>query len=381
MPKISVIIPIYNTEKYLRECLDSILNQTLEDIEVICVNDGSTDNSINILEECAKHDRRIKIITTKNQGAGEARNEGFKHAVSKYVIFFDSDDYMDLNALETLYLKAEETVADVTVCEHKSLDDSTQKVTSSVCNINYRQIDFDEVFSPKKHADFIFQFAVGWPWDKLYLREFILNNNISFQSLRHANDTFFVLFSLAVSKKIAIVKQKLIIHRTRNSSLAYTRETAPECFYWALKELYERLTQAGLYETYQRSFINYCIEFSFWHISTIKGQKTKAIMLKYINQMFKELKIANYETSYFYKPRFYRYLLKYNLKPLQKIFSVRNQGVFKIIFFLGMEFKIKLSKLVEREYFIKQNERFKELEDSISRIKNELGEEICQKYQ
>ena len=94
MPKISVIIPVYNVEKYLRECLDSLLNQTFKDIEIICVNDGSTDGSLNILNEYASKDSRFIIINQNNQGLSAARNNGLNVAKGDYVAFLDSDDYI-----------------------------------------------------------------------------------------------------------------------------------------------------------------------------------------------------------------------------------------------------------------------------------------------
>ena len=106
MPKISVIIPVYNVEKYLPKCLDSLINQTLSDIEIICINDCSTDNSLEILEEYASKDERIKIIDLKeNQGAAAARNKGLEIAKGEYLGFVDPDDYVDLNFYEELYKK------------------------------------------------------------------------------------------------------------------------------------------------------------------------------------------------------------------------------------------------------------------------------------
>ena len=101
--KVSVIVPVYNVEKYLKDCLDSVVNQTLEDIEIICVNDGSTDNSLAILEEYAEKDSRIKIITQENKGLGGARNTGLYHANGEYISFIDSDDWIELNTFEELY--------------------------------------------------------------------------------------------------------------------------------------------------------------------------------------------------------------------------------------------------------------------------------------
>ena len=99
-PKVSVIIPVYNTEKYLRQCLDSIVNQTLIDIEIICIDDGSTDMSLKILEEYSRADSRFTILHQTNQYAGVARNRGLDEAKGKYIFFMDSDDYCDLQLLD-----------------------------------------------------------------------------------------------------------------------------------------------------------------------------------------------------------------------------------------------------------------------------------------
>ena len=113
--KISLIIPIYNTSKYLSQCLDSVLSQTLKEIEIICIDDGSTDNSIKILKNYANADSRIKIITQQNSGAGFARNNGIKNASGEYIAFLDSDDYyLDTDVLESLYENAKKN--NVLIC-------------------------------------------------------------------------------------------------------------------------------------------------------------------------------------------------------------------------------------------------------------------------
>ena len=113
MAKVSIIIPVYNVESYLRRCLDSVVNQTLKDIEIILVNDGSTDGSLAICEEYAKNDDRIKIITRKNGGLSAARNTGLDNATSEYIGFIDSDDWVDTNFFENLYNTAIEKNCDV----------------------------------------------------------------------------------------------------------------------------------------------------------------------------------------------------------------------------------------------------------------------------
>lgn len=113
MPKVSVIIPVYNVELYLRKCLDSVINQTLKDIEIICVNDGSTDNSLKILEEYADNDSRIKIVSQQNGGLSNARNNAIKNATGEYIGFLDSDDWVSLDFYENLYNAAKKYKADI----------------------------------------------------------------------------------------------------------------------------------------------------------------------------------------------------------------------------------------------------------------------------
>ena len=148
MKKVSVIVPVYNVEKYLKKCLDSLVNQTLRDIEIIIVNDGSLDNSQNIIDEYVKkYPELIKSFIKENGGQGSARNLGLDYATGDYISFVDSDDWLDLNALEEMYNLAKETKSDVVICDMiDHYEDGTSKtfnctkynsvyeVTPSACN-------------------------------------------------------------------------------------------------------------------------------------------------------------------------------------------------------------------------------------------------------
>ena len=116
MPKVSVIIPVYNVEAYLRQCLDSVVNQTLKDIEIICVDDGSTDGSAAILKEYATKDERIKILTQSNSGAGAARNAGIARATGEWITFSDADDWIEPDAIEKMVAAAQREDADCVCC-------------------------------------------------------------------------------------------------------------------------------------------------------------------------------------------------------------------------------------------------------------------------
>ena len=116
MTKISAILPVYNVEQYIKDCLDSIINQTMDDIEIICVNDGSLDNSLQVLEKYAQKDARIKIISQENQGQGIARNNGLKIANGEYITFIDPDDWVDVDMFEKMYKSAKKFDSDYVFC-------------------------------------------------------------------------------------------------------------------------------------------------------------------------------------------------------------------------------------------------------------------------
>ena len=131
--KISVIVPCYNVEGYIKKGLDSLINQTLKEIEIILINDGSTDDTINILREYEKKDKRIIIIDKKNEGVSKARNDGLKISTGEYIAFMDSDDWYELNTLELMYNKAKENDYDIVACDTQAIyPDKKQYIKSGI---------------------------------------------------------------------------------------------------------------------------------------------------------------------------------------------------------------------------------------------------------
>lgn len=173
MPKVSVIVPVYNVEKYLARCLESIINQTLQDIEIICINDGTTDNSGDILEEYAKKDSRIKIITQTNSGLSEARNRGMREAKGDFIGLVDSDDYIDTNFFEALYEAATANDADIACAGIIREGEKYKKVF-----LEYEHIQTANSF--KEKCELVNGVNHSYAWDKIYRREPLINNNLEF---------------------------------------------------------------------------------------------------------------------------------------------------------------------------------------------------------
>lgn len=165
MPEISVIIPVYNVDKYLSQCLDSVINQSFKDIEIICINDGSTDNSGKILEEYAKKDIRIKVLTQENQGLSVARNNGMAQASGKYISFIDSDDFVHFEFLEILYQAIIQSNCDIAGCDFKKIKKA--KDTIKINKVSPFK-KYNNALDVLLHKDNFIHFNV---WNKLYKRE------------------------------------------------------------------------------------------------------------------------------------------------------------------------------------------------------------------
>ena len=321
MPKVSVIIPIYNAAEFLGECLDSVLAQTLTDIEVICVNDGSPDNSLEILREYEKKDSRIKIIDQKNQGAGAARNHGMSVARGEYLSFLDSDDFFDRDMLKDAYEAAHDCGADVCVFDADLFNHTTK--TFRKCTWAFRRQFFPNrnPFSPLDEdvRENIFRMFNGWPWDKLFRREFVQKIGLQYQNLRTTNDMFFVFIGLARAKKIVTV-DKVLAHQREEvkTSLSRTREKSWNCFYIALLAMQEELKKRRLYDRLERAFVNWALNFSLWQLNTMQGEvfpKTYNLLKK---EGFEQLDITRHDRSYFYNQKEYEQFLKVFTTPFKK---------------------------------------------------------------
>lgn len=198
---ISVIIPVYNVEQYLKRCLESVINQTYKNIEIICINDGSTDKSLNILENYKTQDNRIKVFNQENKGLSETRNRGINLAEGKYIFFIDSDDWLELNALESLMSKIILEEIDIVIGGINKV--YFNKKIKVVLNCNSKNI-----YNPSEYIESAInekKFVVN-VWNKLYKKEILLKNKIKFKEGRLYEDFLFTLQYLLKCRKIYITE-------------------------------------------------------------------------------------------------------------------------------------------------------------------------------
>ena len=268
-PKVSIIMPVYNAEKYLREALDCVLAQTMTEIEVLCVDDGSTDTSLEILHEYAAKDPRVTVYTQDHQFAGAARNLGIKHAAGKYLLFLDSDDVFDPRLVEKSFARAEETSADICVFGGETFyEDSGERLPMpKLCRPDLCP---ETVFSAKDHPKEILFFSTPEPWNKLFRREFITAEGIDFQRIRSCEDKAFVLTAFACAKRITLLNEPLVLYRQHSASLMHTQDKDPLAFYDSLFELRARLAARGLYEPLKDTFAARAAVNCMYHLNMMK---------------------------------------------------------------------------------------------------------------
>ncbi len=319
--KVSVIIPVYNAAPFLNDCLSAILAQTLEEIEIICVNDGSTDDSLDILRKFEKKDSRIQVIDQKNQGAGAARNAGLAIAKGEYLSFLDADDFYEKNMLEESYLAAKKADADVCVFYADLFDNSTGEYRP--CTWAFRREYFQDQtpFDPREYPnnENIFRMFNGWPWDKLFKREFIQREGLYYQNLRTTNDMYFVFIALAKAERIVTLDKCLIHQRVEvKTSLSRTREKSWDCFYLGLKAMYEELLRTGLYDTYKKAFLNWCVNFSLWQLSSMKGKAHRKVYNLLRDTAFEELNVTSFSEEDFYNKKEYKRYRRIMDTPLEE---------------------------------------------------------------
>ena len=299
-PKVSVIMPVYNTERYLRQCLDSVLGQTLREIEVICVDDGSRDSSVQILQEYAARDPRVTVLQQANAGAGAARNKGLAAAAGEYLSVLDSDDFSEPDMLETAYLRAKRFDADLVVFGSDEYLEAEARFVPVNWAINKRLLPAADCFAARDIPQNIFRTMIGWTWDKLYKRAYIEELGLRFQEIRLHNDLLFGYGALASARRITVEERVLTHQRKRGGGSLSDERTDWWCVYDALSALEQYLKDRGLYPRFQRDFVNYVVALLAYTLSRTGPKQFAEVYTAIREKWFPALGARDLPGDYFY---------------------------------------------------------------------------------
>ena len=343
MPKVSIIVPIYNVEKYLRECLDSLINQTLEDIEIICVDDGSTDNSLAILQEYANNDSRIKIISQENQGQGIARNKGIDIANGEYIQFIDPDDWVETNMLEKLYKFANENNSNVVRFNDNIYYDYSGE---------FKKDDFVKHIKKEYNYDLNKKAYYNWrdfkkgcltnlglaSWLYFYKTDFIKRNNIRFAPNKRSEDHLFTDGAILLADKVDFLDEYLYFYRKRSGSAVHTQSYDNFCIFENIELLKQFIIDHSLYEELKEEFQNYSQVVVGYHYNGIPKKSIKR---------YESLCRQYFNTKIDFK-KFIKKQRHSGRRFIENVFSVKNQEKdakkYKAITILGFTFLIKTKK-------------------------------------
>lgn len=277
LPKVSVIVPVYNVEDYLNECIDSLINQTLDDIEIICVDDGSTDSSAEILR--GYEDERIKIITHENGGLSVARNTGLEHVSGEYIYFIDSDDILCENALEIMYNTSQEKSLDMLIFKLINFDDDTKEKFSSP----YYDMEFlkesvgDDVFSHSDVAEYIFDIAVTIQ-SKFFRKDLI--GDLRFIEGYIFEDNPFFIETFFKAKRVYFLDEYLYLKRSRLESITSTHNDKFFDIIPISDILIDISKKYGVYESYKESLFKKILRNIYLRFSLVRDEYKDEFFIK-----------------------------------------------------------------------------------------------------
>lgn len=268
MPKVSIIVPVYNVENYIEKCLDSLINQTLENIEIILVNDGSTDNSKEKIEKYLK-DKRIIYLEKENGGLSDARNYGIFYAKGEYIGFIDSDDYVEKTMFEKMYNKAVEENADMVECDF--LWEYPNKT----------KVDTGKIYEGKKES--ILEARVV-AWNKIIKRKILESTKIKFpKGLRYEDVEFFYKL-IPNLNKISFVKEALVHYIQRNTSIANTQNERTAEIFKVLENVINYYIKQNIFNEYkdelEYTYTRILLCSSLKRIIQIKDKHLKKALIK-----------------------------------------------------------------------------------------------------
>lgn len=296
MAEVSVIIPVYNVEPYLRECLDSVLNQTFKDIEVICVDDGSTDGSVAVLNEYAARDGRVQVVEAEHKNAGAARNIGYGRSNGKYLLFLDADDVFAPGMIQVMRDALVSNQADISNCAKQDFLSGKPLPALAKGDVgNFRVLD-----NSKRKVNCFREF-VGWSWDKLFTRSLAERYDLHFQEQQAHNDFFFCNSACCLADKIVKTNDVFIAHRKHETSIAMNRDKSPLCFSSALRGFYRKLESYDYWRKNPqqlRYYNNYVVELGFWTIDTLKSRQAIELAYAELRKMLREQDALDKDKSY-----------------------------------------------------------------------------------
>ncbi len=307
-PLVSFILPVYNVEAYLDQGMETLLGQTMRHIEIICVDDGSTDRSLEMLRGYAQKDSRVRVFTQKNQYAGAARNLGLANARGEYLVFLDSDDFFARGLAKDAYFTAKINQADVVLFGAKHYNNATKKYSEAKWLLNAFLAPKQQPFSYRDCPGDLYRITTPCPWTKMFRRQFVLDSGLQFQHLQNSNDLYFTYSALAMAKRIAVLDRPLVYYRVgMETNLQATKKKNPFCFYEAYSAWLGKLKELGVAEELRQSYVNVALSGCMHNLRSIRDLEAKQNVFERLKgEILEALELTGYPETYYNQKTNYR---------------------------------------------------------------------------
>ena len=354
MPKISIIMPTYNVQDYLPAAMESVINQTFSDIEIICINDGSTDNSLQILEDYARKDNRIKIIEQQNQGVSVARNAGINASEGEYIMFIDPDDTYDLTLCEKVIEKINTEHPDIVMWGYSSFVDGKIIKKDEYVDLLHKLNRNFKINLPKRLILEIFI------WHKAFKRNFLIKNNIRFpEGIKNAEDIIFCLFTYYTKPKYSFIPESLYFYTQYRKDAATNNDNCIKNDLTAYRYLCATDKYKNISQRLKTATTNHILGGSiyYWRYAEDEEQRQKykkdiEEFLMFVKGQFgllELLKMSNYQ-------KLKHLLFKYEHKTIFDMFDIRTTDTDKTFILFGKKFRVKRWTKLLRERMLESGE-------------------------
>lgn len=326
--KVSVIMPVFNAGEYLSRAAHDVLGQSLEEIELICIDDGSTDDSAQVLKEMQRRDSRVKVITGKNEGAAAARNKGLLEAIGEYVIFLDADDFFEKDLLKNLYNTASEHSLDIAVTKFDIYNEDRDQFTPAATEPHSHIFSPGVVTSKGEHPEHILQSTTGYVWNKLFRLEFLRNKELFFDpELYVFEDVYFVSTAISLAERVERIEDVLIHHRV------YSEQSRARLFrkYYSqvpivYSKIKEFLMRHGMYIPLAKSYLNLSATRCFKIFNLLWSEGKERFWNLLHNDYAEEFGWYRFEKEDFDSPEIYEFVANIGLYTYSQYMAREQRG-------------------------------------------------------
>lgn len=370
--KVSVIVPVYNAQDHLSQCIDSILSQTLKEIEIICVDDGSSDASVEMLEEYAHIDSRLTLLKQDHKYAGTARNYGKSIAKGEYLVFWDADDYFAPDALQEMYEQCIKDDADVCICSGWRYFEDGDYEEPSGRYIRKKEVPEIIPFNAKTEPDHVLSVTVEVPWNKMFRRKFIEDQHLDFQPIRNCNDVFFVINAMCLAQRVTLCQKRLVYYRKNKTGLVASVHKSLKGGFDAWRDTARSLKEKNVMP--ERSFANRALESIIYLMSSCTDYEAYKEAFLYLQNenMLDELCIYEQDNPDYYYVDYHNEAVRRLRNGSPDEFA----GFMWRVFFMkegAAASKLRKKNEDSKNQNTKQKKEISKLKDQVSSLKTEIA--------